>query len=311
MITVFGSVNVDMVMRVAALPEPGETVLCPEYLLVPGGKGANQALAAARAGAKVRMAGRVGRDTFADVALSLLKEDGVDLGGIETSDRPTCCAAVWVDESGENAIVVASGANLDASAEQLAAAMPGAGDWLVLQMEVPHDENWAAIRHARAHGAKVMLSVAPAAPVPEAVLAGVDILLVNAVEGRSVAQAIGLASDAPGDIVTALAQRFGMTCVMTLGSQGALAMAPDEGFRVPPLPAQVVDTTAAGDAFAGILAGALDAGQSLQDALRRASAGAGLACQTVGAQPSLPHAAAIEAALPTLPPVEALKDTAR
>ena len=131
----------------------------------------------------------------------------------------------------------------------------------------------------------------------------------NAIEGRGVAQAVGLESGAPDDIVSALARRFGLTCVMTLGSKGAMEMGPDEGFRVPPLPVEAVDTTAAGDAFAGILATGLDAGRSLQDALRRASAG--LACQTVGAQPSLPRTAAIEAALRTLPPVATIEGAAR
>lgn len=137
MITVFGSINVDMVMRVDALPRPGETVLCPDFLLVPGGKGANQALAAARAGVAVRMVGRVGCDTLAETALSLLRREGVDLSAVSESDLSTCCATVWVDRNGENAIVVASGANRDVCADQLDDNLLGAGDWLMLQMEVP------------------------------------------------------------------------------------------------------------------------------------------------------------------------------
>jgi ribokinase len=304
MITVFGSINVDMVMQVAALPRPGETVLCPGYLLVPGGKGANQALAAARAGAGVRMVGCVGRDRFAETALSLLRRQGVDLSGICESSRPTCCATVWVDNSGENAIVVASGANLDVSAGQVEDAAIGPDDLLVLQMEVPHDENWAVAKRAKARGARVILSVAPAAPVPEAVFADLDMILVNQVEGAMVAETVQVDATDPATIPAALARRFGVTCVMTLGAKGALAATPERTLRVPTLPISPVDTTAAGDAFAGVLAATLDGGHGLEDALRRASAAAGLACTHVGAQTSLPDADAIDAALADLPPVE-------
>jgi len=219
---------------------------------------------------------------------------------IDESSRPTCCAAVWVDNAGENAIVVASGANLDASAEQIGNDAFGPGDTLVLQMEVPHEENWSAAKRARARGARVILSVAPAAPVPETAFADLDVILVNQVEGAMVAETLGL--DTPAAAIPAtLAQRFGLTCVMTLGSEGAIAATPDRTMRVPTLPVSAIDTTAAGDAFAGVLAAALDAGRDLEDALRRASAAAGLACTHLGAQTSLPDADAIEAALADLP----------
>lgn len=302
MITVFGSINVDMVMRVDALPRPGETVLCPDYVLVPGGKGANQALAAARAGAVVAMVGRVGEDPFANTALSRLRQKNVDLSGVSVSDRPTGCATVWVNRAGENAIIVASGANLDVSSDQLTDRRLEAGDWLVLQMEIQPAENWAAVEHARSRGAKVILSVAPAAPVPQTVLTSIDILLVNEIEGRMVAATLGLPANDPAAIVTALSNRFGVSCLMTLGSTGVIAASPDDAFRVPALSITPVDTTAAGDAFAGILAAALDAGQPMELAARRASAGAGLACKSVGAQTSLPAAAAIDNALKKLPP---------
>jgi len=306
MITVFGSINVDMVMQVDALPAPGETVLCPEYLVVPGGKGANQAVAAARAGAAVRMIGTVGTDAFADTALSLLRESGVDVSGIAESSRPTCCAAVWVDGKGENSIVVASGANLDTTAGQLSAGTPEPGDWLVLQMEVPLAENWAAVHHTKANGGRIILSVAPAGPVPEEILAEVDVLLVNEIEGKAVADAIDLPSREPARLLADLSSRFGLTTIMTLGKRGAIAIGPSGGFDVPALPIKATDTTGAGDAFAGILAAALEAGESVADAVRRASVGAALACQTVGAQTSLPYRADIDSALPKLPPLRPL-----
>ena len=302
MITVFGSINVDMVMRVDALPRPGETVLCPDFLLVPGGKGANQALAAARAGASVRMVGRVGRDSLAETALSLLRADGVDLSAVGDSELSTCCATVWVDRTGENAIVVASGANRSVSAAQLDDATLESGDWLMLQMEVPAEENWMAARQARARGAKIILSVAPAAPVPDTVLAEVDVLLVNEIEAQMVASALGLPDRDPIPVVDALVDRYGGACILTLGARGAVAKDPDAAFMVPALPVNAMDTTGAGDAFAGILAAALDSGLPMDLAVRRASAGAGLSCTQIGAQPSLPTGAAIDAALGGLPP---------
>ncbi len=301
MITVFGSINVDMVMRVDALPRPGETVLCPDYILLPGGKGANQALAAARAGAPVAMIGCVGHDAFADTAMSLLRREAIDLSAVRQSPKPTCCAAVWVDKAGENAIVVASGANMDTRASQLAAQALGRDDWLMLQMEVPPDENWRAASLARAAGARVMLSAAPAGPIPERVLRGIDVLLVNRIEGRMVADAIGLDYGKPADIVSGLTKRFGFSCIMTLGAEGAICFGPGGGFHAPALPVTPVDTTGAGDAFAGILCASLDRGLGMEEAVRRASAGAALSCLTAGAQPDLPYAKDIDAALRGLP----------
>lgn len=306
MITVFGSINVDMVMQVDALPAPGETVLCPEYLIVPGGKGANQAVAAARAGAPVRMVGTVGTDAFADTALSSLRDSGVDVSAVASTDRPTCCATVWVDNLGENSIVVASGANLDTTTRQLSATEFGAQDWLVLQMEIPLAENWAAVREAKTQGARVILSVAPAGPVPEEALADVDVLLVNEIEGRAVATAVGLPPSDPKRLLADLSRRFNLTAIMTLGKQGAIAISPAGGFEVPALPITATDTTGAGDAFAGILAAALDAKESMEDAVRYASVGAALACETIGAQTSLPYRADIDLAMPNLAPLRPL-----
>lgn len=308
MITVFGSINVDLVMQVSHLPRPGETTLCPEYRLVPGGKGANQALAAACAGARVRMVGCVGADVFADAALPLLREADIDLSTVRRSGRSTGCAAVWVEETGENAIVVASGANQDVRASQLAEDMMAPGDWLVLQMEVPPAENWDAMRRAKRRSAKTALSVAPAAPVPEDVLAELDLLLVNRIEGETVASGVGLTAEGPKEIVKGLARLSGGACVMTLGQDGAVAAGgagwePGAILVVPALPVNAVDTTGAGDAFAGVLAAALDAGLALEPALRRASVAAGLACTKLGAQTSLPTAAEIAAGLLSpLPP---------
>jgi len=299
-IVVFGSINVDLVIRVAAQPRPGETVLAPGYRLVPGGKGANQALAARRAGAEVKMYGAVGDDGFATVALGGLRAAGVDLTGIAVVAQPTACAAITVDAAGENQIAVASGANLAARADQVPDAVLGPGTTLVLQLEVALEETARLIARAKARGTRVVLSAAPARALPAALLAGVDLLLVNRIEAVMLAEAACLGgADATG-AATALARAFGPTVVVTLGGEGARAVTAAGITRVPSLPITPVDTTGAGDAFAGVLAAALDRGHPLAEALRRASVAGALACLEEGAQ-TLPDAAAIEAALAALP----------
>ena len=309
MIVVFGSLNVDMLVTVDHLPRPGETVLTPDYVLVPGGKGANQACAAARAagGGQVTMIGQVGEDDWGPIATHLLVEAGVDTTHIGRAARPTACALIWVDKAGENAIVVASGANLEARAEQVPDALLGPDTWLVVQMEVPVEQNWPLIERAQARGARIILNVAPAQAVPAAVLGKVHILVVNEIEAAMVAEAEGLATtDDPRAAARALAERHGITCIVTLGREGAAAFAPDGAWSVGALPITPVDTTGAGDGFVGTLAAALDAGAALPDALRRASVGAALACLTVGCQSAFANADAIAARLDELAPAVSL-----
>src|SRR5216683_1781927 len=168
-ILVFGSINIDLVVPVALLPRPGETVLGGDYALLPGGKGANQALAARRAGAAVMLAGAVGNDSFAALALENLRRDGVDLALVRHVERPTGVAAIMVAADGarrgENLIAVASGANRDASAASILDAALGPDTIVVCQMEVPAIENWALLRRAHAAGARTVLNLAPAAPL--------------------------------------------------------------------------------------------------------------------------------------------------
>ncbi len=291
MITVFGSINVDLVLKTEHLPVPGETVLCPSYEMVAGGKGANQALAAARSGAAVRMVGCVGDDSFKKLALNDLNEAGVDLSAVQTTSSRTSCAAVMVDEAGENAIVVASGANRDATSDLIPNDAFGPSNFLVLQMEVPHEENWLAVDRASSTGTKVVLSVAPAYPIPSRILDAVDYILVNELEGRTIAAASGIGDVPPEELAKSLAVRHDTTCIMTLGSAGAIAADCDNTWHVPSLPIDpVVDTTGAGDAFAGCFASALSDGKTIEDALNFAAIGASLSCASLGAQPSFPTA---------------------
>lgn len=302
MILDFGSINMDLVVPVASLPRPGETVLCEGYVTKPGGKGANQAVAAARAGATVAMAGAVGRDGFGAVLRENLRREGVDTTMVVETDRPTGVAYICVDARAENFIAVAQGANLAPKAAQVPDGQLGRGTLVMMQMEIPPAENWALIERAHRLGARSILNVAPAGAVPEAALANLDILVVNALEAEMVARTLGLEAGTPGWTAQAIARRAALTCVVTLGPGGALAATADgTTIAVPALPIVPVDTTGAGDTFTGVLAAAIDAGLPLEAALRRASVGAALACLALGAQEAMPSAAAIDARLAELP----------
>jgi ribokinase len=296
MILVFGSINLDVVIPVPHLPLPGETVLGGDYALLPGGKGANQALAACRAGASVRLSGAIGSDTFAGLALDNLRRDGVDLGLLRQVERPTGCAAIMVgagqgERRGENLIAVAPGANREAEAASVPAAALGPGTIVVCQMEVPAGETWALLRRARAAGSLTVLNLAPAAPLDPASLADIDILVANRGEAASL-----------GEDPAGLARRLRQALVVTRGEAGSTAFLADGGRIVTPaLAIEPIDTTGAGDTFVGVLAASLDQRLPLGQALRRASAAAALACLAQGAQTAMPDRAAIEAAVARLP----------
>jgi ribokinase len=189
LIIVFGSIGLDIVQTVCHLPRPGETVLTANYVMLPGGKGANQALAAARAGGEVCFSASIGDDDFGQRALSNLAEAGVDLSAVARRSRPTACATISVDGDGENQIVVSSGANLETTAAQLKAAP---GDLVLQQMEIPLSEICAGVDLAQQQGAQIILNAAPFHPIPPAILAKLDILIVNEVEARMLADDLGL-----------------------------------------------------------------------------------------------------------------------
>ena len=296
MIVCFGSINIDLVFALPSLPRPGETVLGAGYRSVPGGKGANQAVAASRDGAKVAMIGRVGRDMFGDMMRGSLREAGVDVSGVLDSDAPTGCAAVCVDGEGRNLIAVAGGANLSARSANIPEALLGPGTTLLLQMEVPVPEVQAAAHRAKAKGARVILNLGPALKLPLETFHDVDVLIANEIEAAT------LISAAPSALAPRLAEALKTTVIVTLGEKGARAAGPEGRWEIGALPIKPVDTTAAGDQFTGALAASLDRGLSLPDAMRRASVAAGLACLIPGAQPSLQTTAAIEARLKDLAP---------
>ncbi len=292
MIAVFGSINIDLVTSVARIAAPGETVLGETYATIPGGKGANQALAARRAGATVAMAGAVGRDGFSAPALALLREAGVDLSAVAEVGAPTGAAFIAVDASGDNAITVAAGANAEARAGQLDGLL--AGGFLLLQREVPDAEGEAAARAARARGMRTMLNLAPSGRLPDAFLGLVDVLVVNEHEAADLAGFLDLPDDQAG-LAAHLRARFGIgATVVTLGPKGAVGWSEGVAHRVPCPAVDALDTTAAGDSFVGFFAAALDVGLPFAEAMRRGTAAGSLACTVAGAQPSIPTAAAVD-----------------
>lgn len=289
-VIVFGSINTDIALGVGHLPVPGETVLTAGYAALPGGKGCNQAVAAARLGADVRMVGAVGDDAMAAFPLRAMQAAGIDTHDVRAVAEPTGLAAVMVAADGENAIVVASGANRAVQAGQLADIRPG--DGLVCQMEVPIAETAAALRMAKAAGAVTLLNLAPFGELPGEAWNAVDVWVVNEVEAAALARQVGVAASGDGPVLArALAARLQATVVATLGGNGAVAAtAAGEAWHASVLPVDIVDSTGAGDAFVGGLATALAGGESLAEALRLASATAGLACTGFGAQSALPSA---------------------
>jgi ribokinase len=270
-VCVVGSTNMDLVARAERLPRPGETVADASFARIPGGKGANQAVAAARLGADVRFVGCVGRDDFARELLDALRADAVVPDVVE-SDEPTGVALIVVDSGGENTIVVAPGANSRLRPEDIDV---GDADAVLVQLEVP----LAAVEEAARQARFFCLNAAPARRVPAELLARVDLLVVNRYELETVGAHPGLVA-------------------LTLGAAGAVLLADgQEVARAAPPPVEGVDGTAAGDAFTACLVVSLLERRSREDALRRACAAGAIAASRPGAQPSLPTAEDVDAIL--------------
>ncbi len=269
-IAVVGSINLDLVARCERLPRPGETLTDASFERIPGGKGANQALAAARLGARIRLIGAVGADPFADEALVLLRGAGIDLDGVRRVGEPTGVALILVGGDGENEIVVAPGANRAAEAGRL-----GDVDAVLCQLEIPV----ATVAEAAAQARFVCLNAAPAQALPAELLERIDLLVVNRYELEAVGRYDGLTA-------------------LTLGAEGAVLLeGGEEIVRAAPPPIDAVDGTAAGDAFTACLLVSLLEARPREEALRRACAAGALAASRPGAQPSLPTAAEIDAIL--------------
>ncbi len=293
-IVVVGSANTDMVVRAARLPGPGETVLGGKFFTAQGGKGANQAVAAARLGAQVTFVARLGQDALGEAALSAYQKEGIDTRFVfRDREEASGVALIVVNQAGENIITVAPGANgrLSPRDVETAGEAISQADCLLVQLEIPLETVNGAVEAARRHQVRVILNPAPAAQLPASLLKNVDVLTPNEHEAGLLA---GSQSGDALELGRAIQQKLGVKdVVVTLGAQGALVVE-DEPVHVPAFEIQPVDTTAAGDAFNGGLAVALGKHMELIEAVKFACAVGALSATRPGAQPSLPNLKEVE-----------------
>ena len=310
-ILVVGSINADLVVRAPRFPEPGETLSGEDLHIIPGGKGANQAVAAARQGASVAMVGRVGNDSFGPDLIDNLKQNDVDTAHVQTdSQSATGTAIIVVDADGQNSIVLSPGGNGRVGEEDLNKVSFAEYKLLLLQLEIPVEAVLSAAQRAREHGVRVLLNPAPARPLPEELIALPDFIVPNETE-------LSLLTDQPvNDMSSAenaaktLLRRGIKNVIVTLGSKGALIVNNELTKHIPAFNVDVVDSTAAGDAFIGGFASKLlESGglpldaqeQALQEAVQYGCACGALAATKFGAQPSLPTREDVERLLNSSP----------
>ncbi|TMJ15283.1 MAG: ribokinase [Bacillati bacterium ANGP1] len=299
-VCVVGSLNMDLVVKAPRLPRVGETVSGGTFATFPGGKGANQAVAAARLGARVAMVGRVGGDPFGRQLVDGLKRDGIDVAHVGVDPgAATGVAQIGVDGEGRNMIMVASGANMrvaPAAVDEARDVIAGA-HVLLLQLEIPIEAVVHAATVARAAGAVVCLDPAPAAPLPVARYACVDVINPSEVEAE-ILTGVAIHSIADAErAAAALRERGPRVAVVKMGDRGAFFLSPDEGGHVPAVAVKAVDTTAAGDAFAAALGVALGEGGRVADAVTFATHAAGIKVTRMGAQAGMPTRVEVEEAM--------------
>ncbi len=299
MICVLGSINMDLIANTERLPGPGETVSGNHFATAPGGKGANQALAARRAGATVKMAGAVGSDNFADMALELLKSSGTDLENVKTTDEATGTALILVGGDGENMIAVVAGANGKVSPDDARVIIDqmSAGDSLLLQMEIDAETVKTALEAARDKGVRSIFNIAPMTDDAAKLAHLADIVVANETEFDLL---IGKGTLSDGDRnaeMEKFAQTHNRSVVITLGGDGVIAYHQGARYSAKGLKITPVDTVGAGDTFCGYLTQGLDADLGFEAALSQAAAAGSLACLKPGAQPAIPTIADVRNAL--------------
>ncbi|HET9589945.1 MAG TPA: ribokinase, partial [Anaerolineales bacterium] len=291
---VVGSANADLVIGVERRPSAGETVLGSDLAVHPGGKGANQAVAAARLGASVSMLGRVGRDNFGDYLLENLKSNHVNIEYVRRDDAATGTAIIVVDADGQNSIVLSPGANGKVSPADVTAASFGDFRLLLLQLEIPLETVRSTAQRAKEHGLQVLLNPAPARSLPDELITLPDFLVPNETElSLLTEQTVNDIPSAERAAKTLLAHGA-QTVIVTLGANGALIVTREMIKHIPPFKVDVVDTTAAGDAFIGGFASARLQDQPLEEAVRYGCACGALTATKFGAQPSLPSKEDVE-----------------
>ena len=287
MIIVFGAIYADMVMRVDKFPDPGETVLTKTYSYVPGGKGANQALAASRAGQMVLLAGAIGNDAQGALALTLLQSAGIDLSAVKESSMPTGCSSIFVNKHAENMICSASGANMEVRENQITDQMLKEAEAIVLQCEAPIDECAKLASRAKQAGVTVILNLAPATYVPDYYLNNVDYLIMNEVEAEFMCNDLNLTDTI--SMATTISQQKQLIVILTQGEKGCALALNGNISHFPAPKVNAVDTTAAGDTFIGyVAAGIASSDFSIESAIQTASKAASICCTREGSQPSIP-----------------------
>jgi ribokinase len=311
MIIVFGSLTMDMAIKLEKLPVSGETVLSQDYDLRPGGKGANQALAAARAGAKVALVGRIGNDNYGRQITDTVKSHGVMVSGVGRSDHPTGTTILASAADGKKQVIILAGANKDSHHDQVPDEILTPSNWLLMQMELPLDQNLALLERAHARGVKTVLNLAPAISIPKKAMGLVDLLIVNSLEARQIAERLSLKTENNAiKLAQALSIEGQMNCIVTLGAKGSVVVTKDgQIWAVPSLGVDqslVVDVAGSGDAYCGTLVAGLHAGMPIQEAMRRASVAASLTCLKAGAMDAIPFSDEIEEALKDLPQAQRL-----
>jgi len=294
-ILVVGSSNTDMVVKAERLPVPGETILGGDFLMAAGGKGANQAVAAARLGGEVVFVGKVGDDIFGKQAVESFRREGIDTGYLRVdSENPSGVALITVDARGENCIVVASGANRNLLPADLPAEKIKNAALVLMQLEIPLETVEYVAEQASAHGVPVILNPAPACALPDSLLGNVSVLIPNQQEAEMLTGVTIVDKVSAGRAAAALAGKGVKTVIITLGAKGALILDQGNFERVAAPAVEAVDTTAAGDVFCGALAVALAEGRLLKDAVVFACAAAAVSVTRMGAQPSAPTRGEVE-----------------
>ena len=302
-IVVVGSLNMDLIMRMARAPIGGETVPGLDFAMLPGGKGANQAVACARMGANVIMVGRVGIDPNGDVLKAGLAADGVDAREVRgLASTHTGVASIWVEDDGQNRIVLSPGANglLDPASVARAHTMIDMASMVLLQLEVPMAAVQATIERAYAAHVPVLLNPAPAAPLPDELWPKIDILVLNESEATAYAQLDVVDPNTAAQAGSLLRARGPDRVIVTLGAQGVVVVDGAGARHTPAKKVKAIDTTAAGDTFIGALAAALCEGQSLDEAVALGQAAAAICVTRRGAQTSIPYRRQV---LPSMPGV--------